>query len=254
MYALRVLFRCEPSRHVRLGSGSSRRYALGERSFACAPEAAPDRGSLVDTQATHASLLSRVRDPSDSTAWREFESRYGELIVRYARARGLSFADALDVRQIVLLRLSRSLRGFHYDRERGRFRSYLGAVVRSVVFRWSSCPKPVTVSLDDGWQDIPDPAADDRGAEKLWEREWALHHVRMARARLQGVVEARSLEVFDRLLAGDSIQAVAAMFDASTEAVRKIKQRVRERMKELVAEQVREEEVPDERGADQSRE
>ncbi len=30
---------------------------------------------------THPSLLSRVRDPADGGAWREFESQYGPLIL-----------------------------------------------------------------------------------------------------------------------------------------------------------------------------
>jgi RNA polymerase sigma factor (sigma-70 family) len=202
----------------------------------------------MEPRTTRVSLLSRVRDPRDGEAWMRFEATYGDLIVRYARARGLGFHDALDARQIVLTRLATALRGFQYDPARGRFRTYLGAVVRSVVFRLTSCPRASTARLDEEWAGIPEAAAGDTEAQASWDREWALHHTRMARARLVGEVEARSLEVFDRLLMGDSVEAVAGMFGLSSAAVHKIKQRIRDRMKALVADQVRDEEFPDDLG------
>ena len=75
---------------------------------------------------THPSLLSRVRDTDDVAAWHEFEARYGDLILRYCRARRVQHADAEDVRQLVMIGLASSLRSFTYDPARGRFRSYLG--------------------------------------------------------------------------------------------------------------------------------
>ena len=131
----------------------------------------------MDPITTRVSLLSRVRDPRDSEAWTRFEATYGDLIVRYARARGLSFHDALDARQIVLARLATVLRGFHYDPARGRFRTYLGAVVRSVVFRLASCPKPAPARLDGVWEG-PEPAAGEAEAEAEAEAAWDRESVR----------------------------------------------------------------------------
>jgi hypothetical protein len=50
--------------------------------------------------------------------------------------------------------------------------------------------------------------------------------------------------VFERLLAGDAVAAVAAAFDMSAEAVHKVKQRMRDRMRERVREQVEQERAP----------
>ena len=58
---------------------------------------------------THPTLLSRVRDHEDHRSWREFDSRYRELILRFCRRRGLQQSDAEDVRQIVMLNLARAL-------------------------------------------------------------------------------------------------------------------------------------------------
>ena len=84
---------------------------------------------------THPSLLSRVRDPSDAAAWREFEARYGPLIMGYCRRLGRPLTDAEDVRQIVMTDLSKALPNFRFDPKRGKFRTYLGRVVRNAVFR-----------------------------------------------------------------------------------------------------------------------
>ena len=52
------------------------------------------------------------------------------LIYRSCRRRGLQDADAADVGQEVLAQVARSIRDFEYQPGRGRFRDWLGAVVR----------------------------------------------------------------------------------------------------------------------------
>src|SRR5688572_18449843 len=61
--------------------------------------------SAMDISDTRPSLLKRVRDPRDAEAWRQFEGRYGELVLAYCRARGLQPCDAEDVRQLVMAKL-----------------------------------------------------------------------------------------------------------------------------------------------------
>ncbi len=73
----------------------------------------------MSSSTTSPTLLSRVRNPADKVAWREFDARYGEMIVRYGRRRGLQHADAEDIRQIVMVRLSKALLAFNYSPRRG---------------------------------------------------------------------------------------------------------------------------------------
>src|SRR5690348_14597759 len=87
----------------------------------------------MNPELTQPSLLSRVRNPSDDQAWREFELKYRELILRFCRRQGMQQADAEDVIQIVLANLLRSLPNFLYDRNRGRFRDYLYRSVRNAI-------------------------------------------------------------------------------------------------------------------------
>src|SRR5262245_17608345 len=82
---------------------------------------------------THPSLLERLRDFSDHDAWREFDARYRELILRYCQRRGLQSADAEDIRQMAVMALARCLERFVYRPELGRFRDYLGRIVQNLI-------------------------------------------------------------------------------------------------------------------------
>jgi RNA polymerase sigma factor (sigma-70 family) len=182
---------------------------------------------------TSSTLLSRVGE-GDEAAWREFDANYGNLIVRYCCRVGLRYPDAEDIRQIVMAKLAQALRSFAYERTRGHFRGYLGKVVRNEIARHHARPDPPRSRVDDcvSLQDLP-------GAE--WDEEWIQHHLRMAMTRVRQLHDPRSVEVFERLLAGDTVAEVAASFDLTVDAVHKVKQRIRDRLKEIVAVQVREE-------------
>jgi RNA polymerase sigma-70 factor (ECF subfamily) len=191
-------------------------------------------------------LLVRVRDPADQAAWSEFDGRYGELIVRYCLSRGLQQSDAEDVRQAVLMSLASALRSFKYSPQRGRFRSYLGRVVRNAVIRFATRPNRTPLTLDSGVLSL---TGDDDGQDERWEQQWRLHHLRLAMRAVRRTSEAKSVEVFDRLLAGASVAQVAEEKQMTREAVHKIKQRVRDRLRQLVAEQMADEEGVDGWGA-----
>src|SRR5262249_8057482 len=92
-----------------------------------------DRGEVVmsSSSATRASLLLRIRDPSDRLAWGEFVGVYAPLIHAYGRRHGLQDSDAADLTQEVLCRVARASAGFEYDPARGSFRGWLLTVTRN---------------------------------------------------------------------------------------------------------------------------
>lgn len=194
---------------------------------------------------TQPTLLARLRDHADHAAWREFEERYRDLILRYCRRRGLQQSDAEDVRQMVLLNLAKQLKSFEYRPDRGRFRSYLGQVTRNAIHRYYRRPRPESPGLEESVvSDLaePSPGADEE-LDQVWEHEWMLHHYRIALASVRGSADPKSVEVFEHLLAGETTDDVAARFAMSRDAVHKVKQRMRNRLKDLVAQQVRDEEL-----------
>lgn len=189
---------------------------------------------------TRPTLLSRLRNGSDELAWREFDERYRELILRYARRRGLQESDAEDTRQLVMMGLVRALPAFRYQPEVGRFRDYLRAAVDHAIAR-------VRVRVDRA--DLLDhqtldatPATPTEEERETWEREWAHAHLRRAFRKSRSAFDARTLAVFDHLLAGASPREVAAAFGISRDAVYKIRQRVGDHLRQRIAEQIDEEE------------
>ena len=83
---------------------------------------------------TSPTLLGRLRhSPADQSAWVEFVDRYGRRIYGWCRRWGLQDADAEDVTQIILARLSNKMQEFAYDPTRS-FRGWLMTVAHNV---WS---------------------------------------------------------------------------------------------------------------------
>ena len=77
---------------------------------------------------TRVTLLSQLRqDPSDQAGWDEFVERYGRHIYRWCRQWKLQDADAEDVTQDILMKLTQRLRVFAYDPSRS-FRGWLKTV------------------------------------------------------------------------------------------------------------------------------
>jgi RNA polymerase sigma factor (sigma-70 family) len=77
---------------------------------------------------TRLTLLDRLRqDPSDQAGWDEFVECYGRHIYRWCRQWKLQDADAEDVTQDILVKLTQRLRVFAYDPSRS-FRGWLKTV------------------------------------------------------------------------------------------------------------------------------
>lgn len=194
------------------------------------------------TETTRASLLSRVRDPANHMAWREFDAKYGELIHCYCRALRLRYTDADEIRQIVMIRLTRVLRRLDYSPARGRFRSLLGRIVRNEVSRYfARCDR---ASRPVGAPGLAAQWPYSRAAlEDAWEKEWMHHHLRLAMERAREAFGPGSIDLFERLLRGQPVEQIATDLGKTKEAVHKIKHRIRNRIREFVAEQILEEET-----------
>ncbi len=193
---------------------------------------------------TRPSLLLRVRDSADHDAWREFDATYRDLVLGYCRRRGLQPADAEDVLQVVLISLSRAMRRWEYRRERGRFRAYLGCVVRNAVNRHQARGRPADVQLETSVRAVLSDPTGPR-ADELWEREWVRHHYRRAMETIRETFSERSVRVFERLLEGARVARVAIEFETTETAIHQVKRRIKQRMGALIAEQVAAEEPGD---------
>jgi RNA polymerase sigma-70 factor (ECF subfamily) len=190
-------------------------------------------------QTTRVSLIARLHDSDDADAWRRFERSYGDVILRYACRRGLSVSDAEDVRQIVLLSMFRVMQTFHLSPERGRFRSYLGRVVGNAIQRYQARPHRAIESLEPDLELFAPPVVP--RLDSLWESEWTDYHLRRALAAIRHSVEPRSIEIFEHLLRGATVETVARDMNGSIESVRKVRQRIKKHLQAEIRRQLDEE-------------
>src|SRR5437773_723199 len=83
---------------------------------------------------TRSSLLVRLRDARDETAWNHFVRVYAPLVYRFARRRGLQDSDSGDVTQEVLRAVLRSAEDLAQIHRRGSLRSWLFTVAHHKIF------------------------------------------------------------------------------------------------------------------------
>jgi RNA polymerase sigma-70 factor (ECF subfamily) len=79
---------------------------------------------------TRSSLLLRLRNHDDSAAWQQFIELYLPVVHNYLRRHGLQDADAADVAQDTMQKVSRAIGKLDYDRGKGRFRGWLLTITR----------------------------------------------------------------------------------------------------------------------------
>src|SRR5215212_5323488 len=98
--------------------------------------------------ATSTSLLVRLQGvPADQASWAEFVRRYGARIHGWGRRWGLQEADAQDVSQDVLVKLTRAMQAFRHDPARS-FRGWLKTVVHHAWQDLTRGRRPVAAGGD----------------------------------------------------------------------------------------------------------
>ncbi len=115
---------------------------------------------------TRVTLLGRLRDGADPLAWDEFFGRYWRLIYGFAQHRGCSDHTAEEIVQEVMLKVFDQRDVFQYDPERGRFRDWLGRLVRNHVAEYRR--KPAQRIRAQG--DLTEPPSDAAGPDEAWEK------------------------------------------------------------------------------------
>jgi RNA polymerase sigma-70 factor (ECF subfamily) len=184
---------------------------------------------------TQTSLLVRLRDARDTESWQTFVTIYGPLIYRYCRRKGLQDADAADVGQEVLTQVARSMSTFEYQRERGRFRDWLGTVTRHKIGRCLEKKQRGAQAAggeqgDDVLDRLPAPEA-----ENDWTVEYNARVLQAALERIRWHFEPATWRAFELAWREQRPAAEAAQeLDLPIEAVYWAKSRVLKRLREEI--------------------
>src|ERR1700722_14490825 len=192
---------------------------------------------MAEIPATRASLLVRLRDPRDATAWTEFVDLYAPLIYNYARKQGLQDADAVDLSQEVISTVAGAVGRLEYDPSRGAFRNWLLTVLWRKLANWRRAERlRPHASGDSAVQKFLEHQPEPNGVEAEWEAQWRrrLFEWACGEARREGA--DTTWQAFWRTAIDDQPgKQVAADLGLSVAAVYQARSRVLARLKELVA-------------------
>jgi RNA polymerase sigma factor (sigma-70 family) len=186
---------------------------------------------------TRPTLLRRIHDANDREAWQTFVDVYGPLVYRHARSRGLQDADAAEITQEVLFRVSRAIRQFEYDSGRGSFREWLGTVTHNRIR--SFLQKEAGVIHGRGEDDAEDvlqglPASEQ---DTEWTEEFNRHLLDLALRRCRPYFEERTWRAFELVWLQDrSAAEVARELGQKINWVYLMKSRVLKRLQQEVQE------------------
>lgn len=90
---------------------------------------------------TQSLLLAKIQSPENREAWEEFVKIYRPVIYRMAKRRGMQDADAQDLSQEVLMRISKSIETW-VPQEGVRFRHWLRKVASNAIVTAVTKSKP----------------------------------------------------------------------------------------------------------------
>jgi RNA polymerase sigma factor (sigma-70 family) len=173
------------------------------------------------------SLLARIRDRDDQAAWETFVEVYSPLVYGFCRLRNLQASDAADVTQEVLLRVSRAIGSFEYDRRKGLFRDWLAQLVTNEIRRHASRRKISPVDLDQ---------ADEEAKGETWNEHFQQHVFETALKRCQPHFNKETWCLFERSwLHKLPPETVAAERGVGIERVYVARSRVLKRLRREVA-------------------
>ena len=145
---------------------------------------------------THITLLNRVRFQTDSEAWREFVGIYGPLIYNYCRKFHLKDCDAEDVCQEVFRKISTSMHSFEYNRQLGRFRSWLGKVTYHEICRYFKNNK--RFQNQSGTPGLRDEIYEQAGeSDAAWADEFCSHIYSTALNNIQPLFDNQTWKAFE---------------------------------------------------------
>jgi len=152
--------------------------------------------SSAKSPSTRVTLLARLRQDGDSDAWKTFVNLYTPLVFRFCRSRGLQDADSRDVTQQVLAIVHRTIGKFEYDRQRGRFRNWLGAVTGHEITRNQRKQRRPGKGVGDGWGDDVAKLAT-ATSDPMWVEEFNSYIFERALERIRPEFEPEVWQAFE---------------------------------------------------------
>lgn len=196
-----------------------------------------------NNESTRSSVIRAVADTENAAAWNRLFDLYAGFVYSIARRKGLNDADADDIVQMVFADLARNLPSFKYDREKGRFRSYLAALVKwRVIDRLKAVRRDADLKADF----MEEAKAAGPGDDEFADREWQAVAMDNALRRIKPSVRPEHYAAFvASTVEGQDTETVMKLYNLSRDNLYQIRKRLSERLRKVMSEVLAEMDNPD---------
>ena len=188
-----------------------------------------------NNETTRSSVIRAVADTENEAAWQRFFDLYAGFVFSIARSKGLNDTDADDIVQMVFVDLMRNLLSFKYDREKGRFRSYLAALVKwRVIDRLKAVRRDADLKADFMEEAKSAATTEDEDFE---EREWQSAAMEETLRRIKPEVRPEHYAAFvASAVEGQDTDVVTKLYGISRDSLYQIRKRLTVKLREKLAE------------------
>ena len=196
-----------------------------------------------NNETTRSSVIRAVADTENAAAWNRLFDLYAGFVYSIARRKGLNDADADDIVQMVFVDLARNLPSFKYDQEKGRFRSYLAALVKwRVIDRLKAVRRDADLKADF----MEEVKAIGPGDDEFADREWKAVAMDNALRRIKSSVRPEHYAAFvASTVEGQDTETVMRLYNLSRDNLYQIRKRLSERLRKVMSEVLAEMDNPD---------
>lgn len=194
-----------------------------------------------NNETTRSSVLKAVADTENTAAWNRLFDLYAGFVFSMARYKGLEPEDADDIVQVVFADLARNLPTFKYDREKGRFRSYLTGLVNWRVMDRLKASKRDAELKANFWKEVKAAGGDDDFSE----REWQSAAMKEALRRMKPSVSPEHYAAFvASAVEGQDTDVVTKLYGISRDSLYQIRKRLTVKLHDKLAEVLDEMDAP----------
>jgi RNA polymerase sigma factor (sigma-70 family) len=184
---------------------------------------------------TRPSLLLRLRDADDATAWSEFVQLYTPLIFGHCRRHGLQDADAADVAQEVMRVAAGAMPEFQYDAQRGKFRGWLLQTTRYRLHKFFARQKRAPQAASETTIERHLDGAANSDEQARWEEDYRQRLFDWAAEKARAEFQPATWDAFWKTAVDAvSVKEVAGELGISIGAVYIARSRVIARLRELI--------------------
>ena len=186
---------------------------------------------------TSLTLIQRAQDPNNEKAWNDFAEVYKGYIYVIISEMGIWEDDCQDLSQQVMIKVWQKLPDFDYNRDRSKFRTWLGALTRNTVVDFIRKQKSRIRMEEKVVQDetlnylelITLPERDDYA-----EKEWKNYVANLALRNVKEFFSGKAIEVFQLSMKGVSKIEIAKKLDLHPESVTCLRGRVKRRLQDEI--------------------